>query len=335
VSGALSFESVLIKNLRIQRFKSIRDLSLACRKVNVFIGAPDTGKTNILEALQFLSCLGWNLPIGDSIRLQEGLGFHPLFYKQFFDQPVVITWDEGSLSASLEGDRLNLAYRGPGGDFTAGLGFPGVLPVEALSGVRHYSYSSSRVWRYSIDGRDGASTILPPQGSNFLYIARHDERVYGFLRETVSDIHWKLRFDNAQKQFYLSEVRKDDIFDYNLELLSDSLKRLIFYGAILITSETSVLVMDEPDVYAFPPYPKILGEMIADDKSNQFFLTTHNPYFLSALVEKTAESDLALFVCGRDPEGGTTARLLSTAEVQDVIQQGASVFFNLEEFLEA
>ena len=44
-----------VGQLHISRFKSIRSLDLACRKVNVFIGPPDTGKTNILDALTFLS----------------------------------------------------------------------------------------------------------------------------------------------------------------------------------------------------------------------------------------------------------------------------------------
>jgi len=50
----------MIKKLTIKRFKSIRDLSISCKRVNLFIGEPDTGKTNILEALNFLSRLGWN-----------------------------------------------------------------------------------------------------------------------------------------------------------------------------------------------------------------------------------------------------------------------------------
>jgi hypothetical protein len=75
--------------------------------------------------------------------------------------------------------------------------------------------------------------------------------------------------------------------------------------------------------------------MIADDKTNQFFLTTHNPYFLSAVVEKTPGSELALFVCYRDADSGTAARLLAASEVEQVIDHGASVFFNLDQFVHA
>jgi len=119
----------------------------------------------------------------------------------------------------------------------------------------------------------------------------------------------------------------------NLDLLSDSLKRLFFYAAILLASQSVTIVLDEPDVFAFPPYPKTLGEMIGADATNQFFVTTHNPYFLSSLISKTPTEKLSLFVCYRDSEGSTSVKLLSAEEVARVIEQGASVFFNLDDFL--
>lgn len=44
-----------IKNLEIKNFKSIKHLSLDCKRVNVFIGKPNVGKSNILEALGLFS----------------------------------------------------------------------------------------------------------------------------------------------------------------------------------------------------------------------------------------------------------------------------------------
>jgi hypothetical protein len=216
---------------------------------------------------------------------------------------------------------------------TLRLGFGGCDTVDQLDWIRFYSYTGSEHWQYSTGYRHGTTQVNPPHGYNLLYIARHNSRVYDFLKDTVANLNWKLRFDQVQKTFRLSEVRKDEILDYNLDLLSDSLKRFFFYSAILLTSENATLVLDEPDVFAFPPYPKTLGEMIGADRSNQFFLTTHNPYFLSGVVAKTPAEDLALFVCSRDSEGSTAAKLLSAEDVSRVIEQGASVFFNLNDFL--
>jgi len=39
--------------------------------------------------------------------------------------------------------------------------------------------------------------------------------------------------------------------------------------------------------------------------SNQFFITTHNPYFLAGIAEKTRSTDLNILVCYRDDDSGT------------------------------
>ena len=43
-----------IKHLRIQNFKSIKDVTLKPRRVNIIIGEPNVGKSNILEAMSLL-----------------------------------------------------------------------------------------------------------------------------------------------------------------------------------------------------------------------------------------------------------------------------------------
>jgi AAA15 family ATPase/GTPase len=45
----------MITKLSIANFKSIRQLNIDCKKINLFIGEPNTGKSNILEALALLS----------------------------------------------------------------------------------------------------------------------------------------------------------------------------------------------------------------------------------------------------------------------------------------
>ena len=45
----------MVEQLKIQNYKSIRNLDLPCKKVNVFIGEPNSGKSNIIEALSLLS----------------------------------------------------------------------------------------------------------------------------------------------------------------------------------------------------------------------------------------------------------------------------------------
>lgn len=43
----------------------------------------------------------------------------------------------------------------------------------------------------------------------------------------------------------------------------------------------------------------------------------------------------ALFICDRDPEMGTSARLLTAEEIEHFIEHGANVYFNLNDYIKA
>lgn len=322
----------MIHTLSISRFKSARSLSIDCRKVNLFIGAPDTGKTNILDALHLLSRLGWALPFDHELRVDHAIGFETLFFGQFVDQPFLIDLETEKGNFRVEGQPApNRHLRLRTGDASSSLSFGAICHRREFEWMRFYSYTGARDWGYTTTR--STDVVEPTHGSNLTYIAKHHSKVHDFLTETLSPLGWRLRFDSNQLVFRLSDVRPTEVIDYGLDVVSDTLKRLFFYGSVLLTSKDATLVFDEPDVWAFPPYPKMLGEMIAADETNQFFLTTHNPYFLSAVVEKTPTDRLALFVCRR-VDGATTAKRLSSDEVARVIEDGASVFFNLDGFFE-
>jgi len=63
-----------INRLSITNFKSIKQLSIACKRVNVFIGKPNVGKSNILEAISLLGAhysFDQNKYLSELIRYQE------------------------------------------------------------------------------------------------------------------------------------------------------------------------------------------------------------------------------------------------------------------------
>src|SRR5262245_29283330 len=93
----------MIQEFSISRFKSIRSLKISCKKVNVFIGAPDTGKPYIIEALHFLSRLGWGWPIDSSLRLSSDLGLAALFYRQSFEEPIRIFFPPWGVTTAIKG----------------------------------------------------------------------------------------------------------------------------------------------------------------------------------------------------------------------------------------
>ncbi|UCE47405.1 MAG: AAA family ATPase, partial [Phycisphaerales bacterium] len=59
----------MITKLSVSNFKSVRQLDIKCKKVNLFIGEPNTGKSNILEALALMSWCGRRSgSLGDYVR---------------------------------------------------------------------------------------------------------------------------------------------------------------------------------------------------------------------------------------------------------------------------
>ena len=48
----------MFDHLEIRNFKSVEHVELSCRRVNVLIGKPNTGKSNILESLGLISYVG-------------------------------------------------------------------------------------------------------------------------------------------------------------------------------------------------------------------------------------------------------------------------------------
>ncbi len=158
---------IMIQTLEIQNFKSIRHLRLDCRWVNLFIGEPNTGKSNILEALGLFS-IPHTWEIRDFVRMES---MDDLFYEHDISQKVMVRYDGGESSEiSLEADQET---------------FPPQFQLLSPWGVRVYRSDGSivkiespvaeapplkiRFYRFSpgvVFGGQPAPFLLPPRGEN-------------------------------------------------------------------------------------------------------------------------------------------------------------------------
>jgi AAA15 family ATPase/GTPase len=99
----------------------------------------------------------------------------------------------------------------------------------------------------------------------------------------------------------------------------------------MASNKDSVLVFEEPESHVFPYYTKYLGERIALEETNQFFIATHNPYLLSPIVEKGRKEDVQVFITYLQ-DYQTKVKPLTADEVTDLME--ADPFFNLDRFVE-
>jgi AAA15 family ATPase/GTPase len=84
-----------IKTLRIQNFKSIKDVTMTPRRVNLIIGMPNVGKSNILEAIGLLGAGLYESGdkfMSDTIRYEV---ISNLFYDNDISEAIVVESSQG------------------------------------------------------------------------------------------------------------------------------------------------------------------------------------------------------------------------------------------------
>jgi hypothetical protein len=322
----------MITKLSVANFKSIRQLDLDCKKVNLFIGEPNTGKSNILETLALLSwCDGpEQASLSDYVRLESTQN---LFYDQLLDQPVEIKMSTTKISPT--GLRIIFERDSYGIHALDG------SPIRGLDKDAHGTWSSTlaptehiKFFRFRTLDRyteNEPGSLRPPDGPNLFSVVLSSRA----LRETMTEFFRKyglmLVLRPHERVFELQKHADGLIVAYPYALTSDTLQRIIFYTVAIVSNKNSVLVFEEPESNAFPYYTKYLGERIALDETNQFFIATHNPYLLSAIVEKGRKEDVQVFITYfKDYQ--TKVKPLTPDEVAELME--ADPFFNLDRFIE-
>ncbi len=322
----------MITKLSVSNFKSVRQLDIECRKVNLFIGEPNTGKSNILESLALMSwCSRPDQNLFNYVRFQTTQN---LFYDQLLDHEIQLSLSlsSGKANAGLhvrfKNNRFELRSKPSGALATVDYqGHPtsssGPLPTGDIKFFRFKNLSN-----YS-DPTPGG--LKPPDGANLFSVVFSSEILRNTMKEFFQKYELRLVLKPQEKLFELQKQTDDLVYSIPYALSSDTLRRIIFYTVAIDSNKDSVLVFEEPESNAFPYYTKYLGERIALDKTNQFFIATHNPYLLSAIIEKTRKEDVQVFIT-YFKDFQTRVKPLKPDEVVDLME--ADPFFNLEHFIE-
>ncbi|MFZ4796692.1 MAG: AAA family ATPase [Bacteroidia bacterium] len=347
-----------LHHVRIENFKSIKQVSFDCKRVNVFIGKPNVGKSNILEALGMLSPLG-NLK--DYVRFNKA---YELFYDNDTSVDIKIITDNLSIIAGKY--NLNNEYLLITGK--SGKGLENVYNNQGLSGMINLSnfveaeidnefitnstqdftrfsrvfqttnLLETNVRKYQFKSLDkyneGFSDFLSaPFGNNIWNVLNTNRK----LREQVSElfVEYGLRFImlQSEEKFVLQKEIDNVGFQYDYSLIADTLQRIIFHYAAIASNTNAVLLFEEPESHSYPGYISDLGIEIANSETNQFFIATHSPYLLSTLMENLSYEDCAIFVCSYE-NYQTHVKELSKEEVSEAIDYGQDLFMNIDTFIE-
>jgi len=321
----------MLTKVNIQNFKSVRELSFDAKRVNVFIGEPNTGKTNILEALALLS-----EGVHGPNEFKEVFRFRTvadLFTDQQVVTPIQVSTPECLCSLSFQAAQFRFtSKRGGGADKQSySLDQTGNTTswINLQYGIKYYRFKGSA--QTGIQSFEG---LQPPFGANLTSVLYTNKG----LRRRVSDLfrtrNFSLEIRPVENEMRIAKTIDEELFSFPYASASETWRRIVFYMAVLETNQNSTLLLDEPETNTFPFYTTYLAERIALDASNQFFLTTHNPYVLSSIVGKTPMKDLNIFISTM--EGFYTAlKPISSEGLSRILDYGPDAFLNLDKLAAA
>ncbi len=311
----------MLKRLRLRNFKSVKELDLPLVRVNVLIGEPDTGKSNILEALGVLSWCGQLKSAAPVASLKEFVRFQSLanvFSDNCVREPVEIVIEEPGrnwqcLTISPAGTGFSLFF------FRFGLGdvfslspdripFKG-KPVGTIESSGTFAssfalpegmhYEPVKFYRFKMlshfSGVIGDS-LSPPDGKNLLTLIMGCSRLGELPDAAFGTAGQRLVPYPIKKTFEYSRPGPGSGDTFPCQMVSDTLARSIFYSAAVRSNHDATIVLEEPEAHMYPSQVRALGELIANDAANQYVLTTHSPYLLRELIAKTAPDELAVYV---------------------------------------
>jgi AAA15 family ATPase/GTPase len=323
-----------ITTLRIQNFKSIKDVTMQPRRVNIIIGEPNVGKSNILEALSLLGGMFF-----DGQKFMDGQvryeTIRNLFYDNDWSQEISV------IGEGVGGTRL----RKRGEQVEVALGNKELRAEERESLIDQIRYELSKdelearqvdkhlivnfedrnhlrelinkegttqnldmsspqpvisVKKYTFQKQTphgksyNDSFLRPPFGDNLLEVIGTAPSAF---KKEIGAFFTPFGLNLALRPEEL-EVQKNVegvITAIPYALVADTLQRLIFYLAAIESNTDSVLLFEEPEAHSFPEYVLHLAQNIVESRTNQFFIVTHSPYLITEILEEMLlDDELAL-----------------------------------------
>lgn len=323
-----------INHINIRNYKSIRDCEINnCKRINLFIGRPNVGKSNILEALSLHSIPylkeNSSKKLSNLIRLENEA---ELFYNGEFERETYINTNIGTCSLEYNPkDALRITLNYNSETFSAKIDEKLILrtlstKIDFQTNIKRYNF------KQDVEFKKGHSKyLIPPFGFNLLSIIENYKALKNDVIHFFKEYNLDIVFDKASQTIKIIKKNKGSIFLIPYNSVADTLQRIIFFKAAIASNNKSVLIFEEPEAHSFPPYMSHLTQEMIFKKDNQYFVATHSPFILNDLLEN-AQDELAVFnVDFKDKQ--THVRSLNRDELHEIFQNGVDLFTNNETYL--
>lgn len=321
----------MIDKIDIKNFKSIAQASMTIGRVNLFIGANGSGKSNILEAVGMAAAIRNNEVALDSlvqrgVRIARPELMTNSFYGQLSSRLISISFYEGETMANYDIERLKSS------DIYAPWKVDGVSVYQEEENLKNlqriiFSYAIYSPDIDALRGLTSGATLYPlglhGEGLDVLLSQLPKEKL-GVIKDTVKQfVSWvddmTFDFEGVYKfQGYKLGRSKSDLYFrdsfmqkknnlFSAENANEGVLVLLFYLALIVSKSTpKFFAIDNIDTGLNPRLCRYLMKVIvqlAAQYDKQLLITTHNPAILDGI---TLNGDgTHLFVVERSDEGDT------------------------------
>ena len=324
-----------IKHIEISNFKSIKHLEInGCNKINVFIGMPNAGKSNILEALGFYGMILDNKAesIKEFIRFKIN---SELFFEENTSKGIKVEINNSLLEVfSIENfGNSNKIYT----QFGNGLKYDNSIMRsewdvrEEISKIKKYSFTNS-FFRTS----SNRLTLEFTEGFNLVQVIVSNPELRKVVNQLFKENNLKLLIEkNTNDLKIFKEYQDGTVFTLSYNLIADTLQRLIFYKAAIMSNQDTVLLFEEPEAHCFEPYIlEFTNSVKYDENDNQFFIVTHSDFIIKEFLRDEESKENTNIYLVNNVDGETKVKLLEKNKNEDVYEYGMNPFFNFESLWE-
>ena len=336
-----------IDHISIKNFKSIRDLKIeGLKRINLFVGKPNVGKSNILEAFGIFSLpylkFNSNKDISSFIRMEN---YAEVFYDGITQNGIEININNQRAQIYLEKsvefndismniESLHFNIKSEKGESMIYL-MPIKTPLNTNINIIGKTDLSIKKYDFRIGTKvkkDGNGFLVPPFGSNLMKIIETNSNLKKEIIGLFDEYGHNLVFDKGSGELKVTKPPKNnEIFLIPFNSIADTLQRVIFFKTAIASNTYSTLIFEEPEAHAFPPYIVHITQEIVESKSNQFIISTHSPYVLNDFIDNAID-DLAIFMVDYK-KGETVVNKLTSDDISDILQYGIDLFTNYETFI--
>lgn len=300
----------MLKSVRIQRFKSIEDVTVPLERVTLLVGPNNAGKSSILQAIQFATSVSQSLQLDAVSRwsrddeISGTLSAAQLVYTPLRDlnalasggalrqDPTTAIRVEmvddllGSTDLAVSrGKNRNIAIRGTGqqlGERLANLEAPFSVVAPGLAGIPSFEeFRAAGIVRRAAARGDANSVFR-----NVLWTLRQNEaawdRFSASLRSVFTDLDIDVEFDEDTDE-YIRAYMTRGLVRLPIDSAGTGVLQAIQVLSYIGVYDPRLLILDEPDAHLHPDNQRKLARLLDEltkTSELQVLLSTHSRHFL-------------------------------------------------------